>query len=487
MSMVKINKLENLFLPAILFFAFILRFYNFPYRFSFGEDSIRDALVALEGAKEFQLPLTGSFSSLGPFTFGPWYYYHLILFSFTKLPYAPWIFMGLTSLIFVCLMYRIGFALEGKFFGLILAFLTAITASQISGATELTNPNLVPVYSALTILFFINIFEKNLSLRWSFLMGILIGIGINIHYQMLGFLIFPVLLLFKKKRSISEITLAFFGIFLTFIPLIIFDLNNHWYTLRNVLYYFNEGHKALYVPNRWLFYLRDFWPSFISYVLGLNKQSGMLASLGIAFAVIFSLLKRYGNKSLFFITVALILNFILLRFYSGPRGFAYLEYLYPLILIFFAYFFRIFYSNLLGKFLAIFLFLIVSILMLQTSVKLLVPDNFNLYMHKEASLLEKKDGKLSLYNCKNYYKFRTESVVYLLSLRNKISDNGTKIAFSDYRCPNLSLREIKKIDETGTFNITALSKEEINSMGWANISPKVIYNSTVRWWFNEQP
>ena len=65
-------------LLIILIIGIFFRFYNTPMRYSLGDDSSRDAMVAFEDAKEFQLPLLGPFSSLGPFTFGPWYYYQLI-------------------------------------------------------------------------------------------------------------------------------------------------------------------------------------------------------------------------------------------------------------------------------------------------------------------------------------------------------------------------------------------------------------------------
>ncbi|MBI5619473.1 hypothetical protein HY950_00745, partial [Candidatus Gottesmanbacteria bacterium] len=64
-----------LVLLLILAVAIFFRFYNAPLRYGIGDDSSRDAFVAYQGAKDLQFPLTGPFSSLGQFTFGPWYYW----------------------------------------------------------------------------------------------------------------------------------------------------------------------------------------------------------------------------------------------------------------------------------------------------------------------------------------------------------------------------------------------------------------------------
>src|SRR5258706_13299015 len=109
-------------LIIILFVSAFLRFYNFPLRYGLGEETIRDAIIGLEGAKQLQFPLTGSFSSLGPFTFGPWYAYQLIVFAiFIPYIYSPWIYLTLASIFYVFFIYKIGVILKDRTLGLILA------------------------------------------------------------------------------------------------------------------------------------------------------------------------------------------------------------------------------------------------------------------------------------------------------------------------------------------------------------------------------
>ena len=212
-------------LICILLIAAILRFYNFPYRYSLGEEAIRDAVIGIEGARQLQFPLTGSFSSLGPFTFGPWYAYQLIivtiLFPFV---YTPWIYLSVISVLYVFVIYKIGELLEGKNFGLILALLATFSPAQIISATHLTSHNNTNLFAVLAIWIFLRLALRNISYWWGFTLGAVIGIGMNLHFQMTGLLILPlILLIYKRKRYLYFIT-ASLGVITAFLPLLFFQL-----------------------------------------------------------------------------------------------------------------------------------------------------------------------------------------------------------------------------------------------------------------------
>jgi hypothetical protein len=182
--------------PVVMTFLLILllgiffRFFNTPDRFGFDKDPTRDALIALYGSRHFQLPLIGPHSGIGSFTFGPWYYYSLILFTLLfPFPYATFYFIPLFSLVFIVLMYYIGKALKDEVLGLILAGFAALSPGQVGPTAGLSNPNLVSVHAALTILFFILYMKKHRGLGFSFFWGIIVGIGINHHYQLIPMLV----------------------------------------------------------------------------------------------------------------------------------------------------------------------------------------------------------------------------------------------------------------------------------------------------------
>src|SRR3989338_11325507 len=100
---------NKILLLLILLIALFFRFYNSQNRYGIGYDGSRDALVAFESKRQLQLPLTGSFSSIGPITFGPWYYYY-ITFASLIIPsiWASWLSMGLASAAMIIVMYKIG-------------------------------------------------------------------------------------------------------------------------------------------------------------------------------------------------------------------------------------------------------------------------------------------------------------------------------------------------------------------------------------------
>src|SRR3990167_8842413 len=146
----KKRKIQFYIFLGILLLGAFLRFYNYPFRYGLGEETIRDAVIGIEGARQLQFPLTGSFSSLGPFTFGPWYAYQLIVFYLVfPFVYSPWIYLSIISVFYIFIMYKIGKILNGDNFGLILAFLVAISPAQIISATHLTSHNNTNLFAAL--------------------------------------------------------------------------------------------------------------------------------------------------------------------------------------------------------------------------------------------------------------------------------------------------------------------------------------------------
>jgi len=282
-----------LFLIILLAIGCIFAFYKFPYRYNLDDEVIRDVVVGIYGAKELQFPMIGSFSSTGPYTFGPWYFYQLIAFSFiTKSFYAPWIYLGVAYLASILALFKIGQLIEDRDFGLILAALGTFSPALIIGSTHLTNPNLITVFALLSVLLFIKIIKKDVSYWWSFLFGLILGISINIHYQALSLLILPVLMLINKKKKIKYSLYFTFGIFLTFIPLLIFDANNHWFNLKNFTYYILHGKNLIYVPNRWLFYIRDFWPSYWGDVIGVRNIIALIMMICSGFIIAYQIFKR---------------------------------------------------------------------------------------------------------------------------------------------------------------------------------------------------
>lgn len=503
----KTSKLSKIIKYGVLIIIFCIalfsRFYHADLRYSFDEDSTRDALVAIEGAKTLQLPLTGPFSSIGAFTFGPWHYYQLILFTLIlQTAYAPWIYMGILSILFITILYFIGTLIENRTFGIILALLAVLSPPQITSGMSVSNPNMIPFYSGLSILIFLWISKKNTSNLWGLLLGLTLGIGMNIHYQMMGILILPLLLLLTKRWKHALLTGV--GIAITFIPLLIFDLNNHWYTLRGMYVYYRFGKDMIYVPNRWLFYLRDFWPLLWSNTLGIQPLLGLIIMIITPIAILWRYFQKKFTSLHILLAIAFLFNIILLRFYWGVRSFAYCQYLQPFIFFFSGY---LIYAISKIKYMKIPVYLGLAAFigfLAYSNLPLFEDHQNNKEMRREAEVIKQNfpNEKVTIYNCGLHYRIRAQAVSVLL-YNDKIHDpSGRKIAFASVYCAYPKTNEIgvaSYIDIEGRetiypqltnidmFDFSIASEAAIRAEGWVPTTGTTLYNDVLRWWFNEQP
>lgn len=496
--------LQFYLLMAILVVAAILRFYNYPYRYSLGEETIRDAVIGIEGARQLQFPLTGSFSSLGPFTFGPWYAYQLIIFSIVfPFLFSPWVYLSIISVVYVFIIYKVGQQLIGKNFGLMLALIAAISPAQIISATHLTSHNNTNLFAILAIWIFLKLISKNISYWWGFSLGMIIGIGMNLHFQMTGLLILPLILLIYKRKKYLYFVTASLGVFVSFIPLLIFEMNNHWFTTRNLAYYMLYGKNAIYVPNRWLFYVRDFWPAFWSDALGVPTYVGIIIIILFLFAISWLLIKKKLPLQILLLLIAFSFNFLLLRYYWGPRFFGYLNFLRPFVFIFTGFTIFSIYKFKFGKYFASIFFIAMVVLILPGSIERLNKDSFSIKIFDEMSILENKfpGKKFSLYGCSNYYRGSYNSVafsaLFILDLDKKVDNSGMKIGLDSKDCEypknkiNNSSTDTKNpylpLNNIGILNFSSATEVALLEKGWKPITFSGMYDSYARWWFKEQP
>lgn len=497
----KINK-YHIILLIIIFLGIFLRFYNTPLRYSLGDDSSRDALIALSGSTQLQLPLIGPFSSLGPFTFGPWYYIQLIIFTMvTRFMYAPWIFMGICSVLCIFIMYKIGEILENKILGLLLAFLVAISPVQILTAVTLSNPWIVSLYATLSIWIFLKISKEPISNWWSLLLGIILGIGINSHYSMAALLVLPLIYFFYKPKQYISFFFICLGIFISFIPLLFFDLQNNWYNLRNISYTYMHMKERIYVANSWTIYIRNFWPYYWSETIGVPMVIGtgiMIASVvavGIAFA------KKRLSILLILLLIAFFIDFIQLRYYGGERFISYLQYLQPFVFIFTGYLLFQISKIRYGLYGICFLLGILCFFVMPENLNKFTATALEVNVYETTNFIREKypSKKIALYNCKEYNYTKMQAILYILSAENRIDKSGKKLAFSDSHCKvpykntvinstsSALLSTVYPIyTKMNLIDLSLLSEQQLVEYGWTYRSSKKVYNKTVKWWIKEE-
>lgn len=487
------KRFQLILLIAIVLLGAFLRLYNAPYRYSLGEETVRDAVIGIQGARTLQAPLTGSFSSLGPFTFGPLYAYQFILATLVlQTPYAPWIYLSIVSLLYLVVIYKIGVLLYNKNFGLLLAFIAAISPAQVISATHLTSHNMTNIFAILTIWIFIKLVKKDLSYWWGFAMGLALGTGINMHYQMAGLLILPALLFLVKPKKYLYLFTAGLGVFVTFIPLLFFELVNNWFNVRNMVDYALYGRQRIYVPNRWLFYVRDFWPAFWADALGVPSYMGIpliLASFGVLFL---AYTKKLLPRPLVLLLIAFLCNFILLRFYWGQRFFGYLNFLRPFVFILTALFIWQVSKLRFGKYLAALLLFGLVVLSFQRSVDQLIQDPFTMSLHSEIDSLEQKVAKkpYTIYGCtkkyKGSYNSQTFSLTFITDLRKEASVNGTPIGLSSPDCPMPEAgKKFPIISPGGLIDFSQTNHKALTKAGWTPMTFAYIYDLNVLWWLKK--
>ena len=470
-----------IFLFTIVLSGAILRFFNYPKRYGFDIDATRDAILTQYAAVHNLWPMIGSLSALGSFNFGPWYYYQLILFQhLVPFAYAPWIYITLTSLAVIVIMYGIGSELFNKQFGLMLALLTAISPGQIIAGTGLSNPDLISLFAALSLWFFIRLLKSKSSSWTAFLLGLAIGVGINCHYQMIYFILLPFLLpIFGKKGKFKMLLLSLFGIFLSFLPLIYFNMTHHLQTVSGLMDYYIYGKNKIYVPNRWLSYLFDFWPTFWGYVFGFPSLVGLLLAGASMLVSLILIAKRkvpvaYNAVFSFFIAC-----FIFLRFFSGERTNYYLLFLHPFLILFTGVLLWQVLRIRFGK--ITFGILLIIILIAGFNIDLIHTHSIDSHVEfvNQERFLEKyyPNKKFSIFGCAGQYENQIQGMLFLMG-----NDNGLgkdiKIGFKDTHCryPGDIARD-KKLDAIGAVDLTAYSIEQLKGYGWRLISPEYLYSS----------
>ena len=330
-----------LILGLIVFLAAILRLRGFNSHFLLASDTARDILVAKGAILLQQLPWVGSFSSAGPFVFGPNWYWQLMFpqILFPNLFMGPWIIMLMISIFFVVVMGLCGQFLGGKKLGLVAALLTAISPAVIGLSAYPTQHAMVEIFSALTLLGFLA-FLKTKKLIFAFLMAVSIGGAVSYHYQainLLPYYLISLVFYYWNNRSIKNnlklIFVLIFGSFIFLAPLILWDSSRGFANTLHLIGYFKVGQYQIYVPNSWRIYLFSFWPGFLGKLAGGSFTLG--AFLGIS--TIFILIVRFFEKKLSRTFLALLtvfgMQFLMMRFFRGERYDGYLVYFHPIVLI----------------------------------------------------------------------------------------------------------------------------------------------------------
>lgn len=486
----KRNKYHLLFW-IILLLALVVRFYNFDVRWGLGNDDARDIMIAQEALRRHELPLIGSFSSAGPFVFGPIFYWFIML-SYLVIPSIftiPWIFTGFVGVATVAVLMWCGKKIAGNNFMLLVGLFAALSPQLVVRSLALGQHTFIGFTTACMILALLFFFEKK-KLLYAFLTGLAIGLGINFHYQALNLLVFLAVFPFVPQISfrfkLASVALAGVGVILALSPLLIWDSQQQFANFRNIFDYFLIAQHRLYVPNSWKLFLFTFLPSYWSFVIGGFSLVALLTMIimGITTAVAF-VQKRLPYR---FLLLLVPFSFLILlnRFYKGERSEGYLLYFLPFILLATCYALYLLFQK--GRFMLIRRSIVIILFAVLIWGNISSIRIIHLY-HTQVSSLETiidelqvahPNKKFVVYDYKGSLSSYNQALSALLFRRHLTSKDGMPIGFLCYeKCPQYDivvpygglyiadLREIKNIEKQNPL--------------WVNVSPESMYDDLIGW------
>lgn len=235
----------GILLLVILFLASFVRLYRISEYMTFLGDEGRDALVAKE-ILEGNLTLLGPRASAGDFFLGPIYYYMIAPFLgiFNYDPVGPAVFVALIGIATVFLVWYFARKFFGDIAGLTAAALYAASPVVIAFSRSSWNPNPVPFFSlALMLVLYFSVKSNNYKL--SFLVGILLGILLQLHYiaTFIGVIILVFVIVGNfiegKKAFLKKCLIQYLSIFGGFVvgisPFLVFEIRHGFTNIKTIL------------------------------------------------------------------------------------------------------------------------------------------------------------------------------------------------------------------------------------------------------------
>lgn len=481
----------------ILLFSFIIRFYNFPNRWGLGGDNARDALIALEAIKRHELPLIGSFSSAGPFVFGPLFYWFIML-SYLIFPFlisAPWFMTVITGVITVAIFIYIGQLIGEKRLSIILGILACTSPQLVIRSLILGQHTFVSTFSALLILFFILLWKKK-KMIYAFLMGVSLGVALSMHYQALNLIIFFPIIFFvltlKFKKRILAFLLMVLGFIIPSFPLIYWDYFQNFANLRNILDYFLIGQYRLYVPNSWILYVMNYFPDYWSFVVGRFIPAALLLIfLSGSFFIYHSFIKRNISKPLFVLGLIFLIFFIVGRFYKGERSEGYLLYLLPFILLFTSWVIeQIYVLSIKGikqgmfKLASILILIVLVVFNLITVFNLIFNQSPVKYINERINAVSEKfpESKFKLYDYKYLSYSESMAVSILMDDKKLTNENGIPIGIGCMweGCPRFDYPIIGRVFNNSIYDLRGVEIQK-NEKLWIGVNKADVYDELIGW------
>ncbi len=427
-----------LFLIGIVLISSLFwRFVNYGERWTLSQDQARDGIIGLYSISHGVLPLVGPPSSAGLFSFGPFYYWLIILFTLIiPAVNGPWVGFTLLSVSTALIFFYLGYLNGGKSSGFIYGILAAFSSGLIFHSPDMLNPVPVSFLTSLSFLF-IYLLSRKKKIIYAFWTGLILGIAVNFHYQALGLLILiPLVSITNNSDYLKKLyvfILSILGLLASFLPLIYFNFTHQSVLFNNFLQFLMNGPDGAGNSSNLMSDLFIFWPQFWGETLINIPFSGYL------FLLLFltALFLRIGNnksfdKPFYTISSAALFQVIFLFTYSGVRLPVYLIVFQPFLIFLTGWSVSVLFKT--NKYLGL------GILILIILVS--IPGNWQIVNNNKSQVADILSMKNSL-DSKitgpvRIYSDEKSSMValplyYLYLKENRISDSGQEIVTCENR------------------------------------------------------
>lgn len=493
------NIKKNKFIIAVILIILLsigLRFYNYNSRWELGNDTARDIAIAKEALTRGELPLIGSFSSAGPFVFGPLFYW-TIMASYILLPFlfsVPVIILELSSILTVGILSVCGYLLGGKKLALITGLLAASAPQLVIRALALGQHSFITLFTSLTILSFILFWQKK-KIIYAFILGISIGLALSFHYQAVNLLIFFPALLFVPKVSLAKKIFSLLTILLGFLlpsmPLLIWDSNQNFANIANILDYFLIAQYRIYVPNSWRLFLFNYLPSYWAMVIGTEFWIAFFVMTFTGLSLLFYSLKRKISGILFSLSLIFYIVLFINKFYKGERSEGYLLYLAPFIILFTGWSINemtSFKANAKWQRLSkVFGYMILTVILIGNLIAAniyLRTTNQNKAINQVINILEKKypGSKFSIYDHLGRSSYQSQALSLVLKMKNQTDPNGRPIGLT---CASKECRQkypqITELSGGSVVDLKNMKEKDLRKTKWIKVNQENMYDDLIGW------
>jgi 4-amino-4-deoxy-L-arabinose transferase-like glycosyltransferase len=348
----------------ILFLAGFMRLYRIADYMTFLGDEGRDVLVVyniLHG----HLTLLGPTSSVGGFFLGPIYYYFMapFLWLFNYDPVGPAVMVALIGVLTVWLVYKVTAEFFNRKVALIAALIYAISPIIVAYSRSSWNPNPLPFFSLLILYLSYKSTIKN-SLKLLFIVGVLLGIAMQLHYlsTFLAFIVFSYLLISEFVLSKAKKIVRLFTVFKKYIfvlvgfvigwsPFLAFEIRHGFpdfiHIFDFVIHSGNTGASGSFMQIIQDVFFRlfarlvfaypqiDQLPKFNSLTINTWGYASLIVAIISVLILFINLYKAFKQKSeernkYLLLTCWLVIGVLLFGFYKKPIYEYYFAFMFPL-------------------------------------------------------------------------------------------------------------------------------------------------------------